>query len=119
MYLLGGIKVPLFFYWPEGIKTPIINNQLAYALDILPTVIDAAGIKPPDTIYAKRKKTIENLRHFRHAKLKALIYSIIISLLLTADASNKPHAWLVIFPVMLAGGVSNKLPKDSCSSSCR
>ena len=50
MYLLGGIKVPLFFYWPEGIKTPIINNQLANALDILPTVIDAAGIKPPDTI---------------------------------------------------------------------
>lgn len=53
MYLLGGIKVPLFFYWPEGIKTPVINNQLASALDILPTVIDAAGMKPPDTIDGK------------------------------------------------------------------
>lgn len=46
MYLMGGIKVPLFFYWPKGIKTPEKNNQLVSALDILPTVLDATGINP-------------------------------------------------------------------------
>jgi uncharacterized sulfatase len=53
MYLMGGIKVPLFVYWPAGIKRPIQNNQLVSALDILPTVLDASGIQLPDNIDGK------------------------------------------------------------------
>jgi len=53
MYLMGGIKVPLFFYWPSGIVEPQKNEQLVSALDILPTVLDASGIQPPDEIDGK------------------------------------------------------------------
>ncbi|MCD6598166.1 MAG: sulfatase-like hydrolase/transferase [Bacteroidales bacterium] len=53
MHLMGGIKVPLFFYWPKGIKTPEKNDQLVSALDILPTVLDATGINPPEEIDGK------------------------------------------------------------------
>jgi uncharacterized sulfatase len=53
MYLMGGIKVPLFFYWPEGINQPIQNNQLVSALDILPTVLDASGIQLSNHIDGK------------------------------------------------------------------
>lgn len=53
MYFMGGIKVPLFFYWPAGIKKPQRNNQLVSAMDILPTVLEASGIQPPDSIDGK------------------------------------------------------------------
>ncbi|MBT3382627.1 MAG: sulfatase-like hydrolase/transferase [Prolixibacteraceae bacterium] len=53
MHLLGGIKVPLFFYWPEGISNPEKNNQLVSALDILPTILDASGINSPEKIDGK------------------------------------------------------------------
>jgi len=50
MYLMGGIKVPMFFYWPAGIDKPQSNQQLVSALDILPTILDACGIQPPENI---------------------------------------------------------------------
>jgi len=53
MHLMGGIKVPLFFYWHKGIKTPDRNDQLVSALDIIPTVMDASGIQPPSNIDGK------------------------------------------------------------------
>ena len=53
MYLMGGIKVPLFFYWPSGIAKPQKNEQLVSALDILPTVLDASGIQFPENIDGK------------------------------------------------------------------
>jgi arylsulfatase len=53
MYLMGGIKVPLFFYWPDGIKTPSKNKQLVSGLDILPTILDATGNMPPENIDGK------------------------------------------------------------------
>lgn len=53
MYLMGGIKVPLFFYWPAGITQPDRNEQLVSALDILPTVLDASGVQLSDNIDGK------------------------------------------------------------------
>lgn len=53
MHLMGGIKVPLFFYWPAGIQKPAVNHLLVSTLDILPTVLDASGIVPPQNIDGK------------------------------------------------------------------
>lgn len=53
MHLMGGIKVPLFFYWPSGIEKPQQNQQLVSALDILPTVLDASGLQPNENIDGK------------------------------------------------------------------
>lgn len=46
-YLQGGIRVPLIFHWPAGIEGGRQLQQLASAMDILPTVIEAAGAKLP------------------------------------------------------------------------
>ena len=50
MLLLGGFRVPLFFHWPKGIKNPQQLNQLVSTMDIIPTVITAAGGKVPADI---------------------------------------------------------------------
>lgn len=41
-YYQGGIRVPMFMHWPAGFQ-PQQVNQLVSTLDILPTLIDAAG----------------------------------------------------------------------------
>ncbi len=53
MYLLGGIKVPLLFYWLDGIEKPQISNQLVSTMEILRMVINAAGGKLPDNLDGK------------------------------------------------------------------
>lgn len=53
MLLLGGFRVPLFFYWPAKIKTPLEKDQLVSTLDILPTLVDAVGGKVPEGLDGK------------------------------------------------------------------
>ena len=46
----GGICVPLIVQWPEVIsKGGQINRQVCHVMDILPTVLEAAGIEYPGT----------------------------------------------------------------------
>lgn len=53
MLNLGGFRVPLFFYWPAEIKKPLVKDQLVSTLDILPTLVDAAGGTLPDGLDGK------------------------------------------------------------------
>lgn len=53
MLHLGGFRVPLFFYWPARINEPQQKEQLVSTLDILPTIIDAAGGNVPKDIDGK------------------------------------------------------------------
>lgn len=53
MYLMGGIKVPFIFYWPEGIKKPNASKMLVSTFDILPTALDAAGCDLPEMLDGK------------------------------------------------------------------
>ncbi|WP_406154604.1 sulfatase-like hydrolase/transferase [Streptomyces sp. NBC_01023] len=42
---LGGVRVPLVVHWPRGITDPGgIREQFAHAIDIAPTLLDAAAI---------------------------------------------------------------------------
>ncbi len=52
-YFQGGIRVPFFMHWPNGIKKPSVSNQLISTMDILPTEIDAAGAKIPEGLDGK------------------------------------------------------------------
>jgi arylsulfatase len=46
----GGIRVPLIVQWPQWIKNGgQITQQTAHVIDLLPTVLDAAGIEYPNT----------------------------------------------------------------------
>jgi len=45
----SGMKTPFIFYWPEGIKAKdSYNSSLISAVDIAPTILELAGINPPD-----------------------------------------------------------------------
>ncbi|KAA3639745.1 MAG: aryl-sulfate sulfohydrolase [Bacteroidetes bacterium] len=44
-YYEGGIRVPFFFYWPEKIPSKTATDIPITNLDILPTILEAAGIK--------------------------------------------------------------------------
>jgi uncharacterized sulfatase len=50
-YLLGGIRVPLMAHWPAGIKTTTRRSDaLVSTMDIMPSALEAAGIKAPTGI---------------------------------------------------------------------
>ncbi len=46
----GGTRVPLIVQWPEVIETGgSITRQVAHVIDLLPTVLEAAGVPYPST----------------------------------------------------------------------
>jgi arylsulfatase len=46
----GGIRVPFLAYWPGKIKPGTTSGERLYFPDVLPTLCDVAGAKPPDTL---------------------------------------------------------------------
>ena len=52
-YYEGGIRVPMFIHWPNGIKQKGVSHQLVSTMDIIPTAIDAAGGIVPEGIDGK------------------------------------------------------------------
>jgi arylsulfatase A-like enzyme len=48
---LGGIRTPLVVHWPRAIvDAGAVRNQFVHAIDLMPTVLDAAGVTPPDAV---------------------------------------------------------------------
>ena len=43
----GGHREPAIAAWPGKIKTGAVTDQMAISLDIMPTLLDLAGAKPP------------------------------------------------------------------------
>ncbi|MHB9008357.1 MAG: sulfatase-like hydrolase/transferase [Limisphaerales bacterium] len=43
----GGIRVPAIISWPGRIPTNEVRHQVAHACDLLPTLADLTGAKPP------------------------------------------------------------------------
>lgn len=46
----GSIRVPCFVQWPGHIPGKIMVDKVASHIDILPTLLDAAGVNSPDTL---------------------------------------------------------------------
>jgi arylsulfatase len=45
---LGGVRTPLVVHWPNGVAARgEVRGQLCHAIDLAPTVLDAAGIAAP------------------------------------------------------------------------
>jgi arylsulfatase len=50
---LGGVRTPLIVHWPNGIAVAArgeVRSQFCHAIDLAPTVLDAAGIEAPATV---------------------------------------------------------------------
>lgn len=43
----GGLRVPMMIRWPGRIKPKQVRRELVSSIDILPTILDATGVKPP------------------------------------------------------------------------
>jgi arylsulfatase A-like enzyme len=50
---LGGVRTPLVAHWPAGIAASAagaVRDQFCHAVDLLPTVLDVAGVEAPATV---------------------------------------------------------------------
>ena len=63
----GGVTDPFIVSWPEGIKARgEIRSQYAHAIDMVPTVLDALGIEPPESIRGATQSPFDGVS-FAHA----------------------------------------------------
>lgn len=44
----AGLRVPMMVRWPKHIKPGLVGNELVSSIDILPTILEATGVKAPD-----------------------------------------------------------------------
>ena len=49
-YYQGGIRVPMFIHYPDGIKQTGVSEQIVSTMDILPTAIEVSGGEIPEGI---------------------------------------------------------------------
>jgi arylsulfatase A-like enzyme len=58
----GGVADPFLVHWPEGIKAKgEIRHQYAHAIDLVPTVLEALQIDPPEQIRGVTQSPIEGV----------------------------------------------------------
>jgi arylsulfatase len=63
----GGISDPFVVHWPAGIKAKgEVRTQFAHAIDMVPTVLEALGLEPPQTVKGVTQSPIEG-HSFAHA----------------------------------------------------
>lgn len=56
----GGTRNGLVISWPDGIKDQGgIRNQFCHVIDIVPTIYEAAGITPPESVNGVKQKPID------------------------------------------------------------
>ena len=46
----GGLRIPMILRWPRQGKPGVVGNELVSTVDILPTILDAAGLPPRDSL---------------------------------------------------------------------
>jgi arylsulfatase len=58
----GGVSDPFIVHWPKGIKAKgEIRPQFAHAIDMVPTVLEALGIDPPEQVRGVTQSPIEGV----------------------------------------------------------
>jgi arylsulfatase A-like enzyme len=58
----GGVRQGMAISWPGHIKdVGGIRNQFHHVIDIVPTILEASGIRAPDTVNGIRQKPIEGV----------------------------------------------------------
>lgn len=62
----GGTSDPFIVHWPRVIKTEgEVRSQYAHAIDMVPTVLEALGIGPPETVKGVSQSPIEGVSFFQ------------------------------------------------------
>jgi arylsulfatase len=56
----GGIRDPLVISWPKGLSARgDFRHQFCHACDLVPTLLDVVGVKPPQTINGNKQMPLE------------------------------------------------------------
>jgi arylsulfatase len=57
---LGGVRTPLIVHWPRGIAARgEVRDQFCHAIDVAPTVLDAAGLQFPEVVDGLVQRPVE------------------------------------------------------------
>jgi arylsulfatase A-like enzyme len=71
----GGVSDPFIVHWPKGIKAKgEVRHQFAHAIDMVPTVLEALGVEPPEQIRGVTQSPIEGISFahtFKDAKAES------------------------------------------------
>ncbi|MFD2256141.1 sulfatase [Luteolibacter algae] len=70
----GGNKVPFIVRWPAEIPAGQVRKQLAISLDIIPTALDAAGLKAPNKEVLDGISLLPSLKEAKDLRPERLIY---------------------------------------------
>ncbi len=58
----GGVSDPFIVHWPRGITTPgEIRHQYAHLIDIVPTVLEALELEPPERVRGVTQSPIQGI----------------------------------------------------------
>ena len=55
----GGISTPLIAHWPDGLAATGISHAASHVVDVLPTILDAAGVPYPSEINGRAVQPLE------------------------------------------------------------
>ncbi len=62
----GGIRVPCFVRWPGTLKAGTRVDRIAAHIDVVPTLLEACGVKPPAGVSLDGKSLMPLLRGTQH-----------------------------------------------------
>ena len=71
----GGVRSPLWVQWPAVLKEGLSTDRIAAHIDILPTILDACGVKKPDSLKLDGRSFLPLLKG---AKIKSDDRTIVI-----------------------------------------
>jgi arylsulfatase len=58
----GGTRNPLVVHWPKGIRAKgEIRTQFHHVIDVVPTILSAIGIEPPETVNSIQQAPLEGV----------------------------------------------------------
>lgn len=61
---LGGVRNPLVVTWPERIKNPGQRRQFHHSMDVMPTILEAAGLTMPKSVNGAEQAPINGISMF-------------------------------------------------------
>jgi arylsulfatase len=57
---LGGTRTPLVVHWPRGVEGGgAVRDQFVHAVDLMPTVLDAAGVSAPTAVDGVEQQPVD------------------------------------------------------------
>ena len=64
---LGGVRAPLVLRWPSAVPDPgALRSQFTHVVDLFPTVLEAAGVQPPETVDGVTQQQVDGASFLEH-----------------------------------------------------